>query len=149
MQKRIKRHWDPPHISKSADTEIQFTVDRDGAVSNGRVIQSSGDAGMDKAALDALKAASPLPKLPPTKEKSVEVQFHFVYNYNVGFDQTDTTSDGGSSKSTKTTKQDASAKSSKATKQDTPLKSSEQTKQDAPVKSSEATEQNGSAKSTK
>lgn len=161
IQKRIKRHWDPPHISKSADTEIQFTVDRDGAVSNGRVIQSSGDAGMDKAALDALKAASPLPKLPPAKEKSVEVQFHFVYNYNVGFDQTDTTSDGGSSKSTKATKQAASTKSSEATKQDTPLKSSEQTKrdaplksseqtkQDAPVKSSEATEQNGSAKSTK
>jgi len=81
IQTRIKRHWDPPQIHKSTNTSIQFTVDQKGQVSNAKIIESSGNADMDKAALDALKAASPMPKLPPTKDKSVEVQFHFAYNY--------------------------------------------------------------------
>ncbi len=120
IQARIKRHWEPPHINKTTDTAIQFTVDKDGIVSNGRVIESSGNAEMDKAALDALKAASPLPKLPPSNEKTVEVQFHFAYNYNTNGDPGDMMHDDESDKSVLSTKpkQAAPAKSKESAKHD-------------------------------
>ncbi|CAN5386848.1 hypothetical protein BH10CYA1_BH10CYA1_52470 [soil metagenome] len=117
IQNRIKRHWEPPHIHKSTDTAIQFTVDKNGNVSNAKVIESSGNADMDKAALDALKEASPMPKLPPTKEESVEVQFHFAYNYNVDGAPREATKQGGAAKSDESTKQADPAKSTESAKQ--------------------------------
>ncbi|HEY9731673.1 MAG TPA: TonB family protein [Drouetiella sp.] len=80
VQTRIKRHWQPPHLHKSSSTGVQFTVNQSGSVSNIRILQSSGDLGVDNAALAALKEASPFPKLPPKGEKSVEIEFHFDYH---------------------------------------------------------------------
>ena len=80
IQKRIRRHWHLPAMSKSNRARAQFTVDRDGQVSNAKVIESSGNVEVDKAAVSAILDAAPLPKLPPTKDKSVEVQFNFDYN---------------------------------------------------------------------
>lgn len=80
IEMRIKKHWHPPQIDRSSSTMVQFTVDKNGKVSNARVVESSGDERVNQAALDALKQASPFPKLPPTNEQSVEVQFHFDFH---------------------------------------------------------------------
>ncbi len=148
IQARIKRHWEPPHISKTTDTAIQFTVDKDGIVSNGRVIESSGNAEMDKAALDALKAAAPFPKLPPSDEKTVEVQFHFAYNYNDNGDPGDMVHDAESDKSVAPVKQVAPTKSADVSKQVAPTKSTDLPKQVAPSKSTELPKQVAPSKST-
>ncbi|MBS1953495.1 MAG: TonB family protein [Cyanobacteria bacterium SZAS-4] len=132
VEMRIKRHWEPPHISKTTNTAIQFTVDQDGIVSNGRITESSGNAEMDKAALDALKAASPFPKLPPTGEKAVEVQFHFAYNYKTEGDPGVMAHDDDLDKSVKTDKDPAPSKSTESAKQAAAAQSA---KQAAPNKS--------------
>jgi TonB family protein len=83
IEKRIRRHWQPPDMNQSNRARTQFTIDREGKISNARVIKSSGDDQVDKAAVAAIQEAAPLPKLPPTKDKSVEVQFNFAYNVHV------------------------------------------------------------------
>ena len=43
-----------------------FSIDRQGRLLESRITQSSGHEGLDKAALDLLKKASPMPALPDT-----------------------------------------------------------------------------------
>lgn len=92
VEARIKSHWEPPAVSKSMSVLVQFTLDRNGNMSKERILEPSGDEGMDKASLAALKAAAPFPKLPPGKDKTVEVQFRFQYNYGDPVKQQDNNS---------------------------------------------------------
>ncbi|RTL38854.1 MAG: TonB family protein [Candidatus Melainabacteria bacterium] len=80
VETRIKRNWHPPSMTKSMSVLVHFNLDKNGNMSNEKVVESSGDEQMDKAAIAALKAAAPFPKLPPGNEKPVEVQFRFQYN---------------------------------------------------------------------
>ena len=57
---------------------VVFTIKRDGSVSNVRISQRSGNAGLDFSALRAVEDAAPFPALPPqfTKtEADVELRF--------------------------------------------------------------------------
>jgi TonB family protein len=81
IQRRIKSYWEPPKKAASNSTMVHFVVDRDGIVSKVTASKSSGFPDVDQAAVKAVLDASPLPKLPPTKDKSVEVEFSFHYNY--------------------------------------------------------------------
>jgi len=44
--------------------ELVFQIDREGRLEMSRVTRSSGTPGLDEAALQMLKEASPFPKLP-------------------------------------------------------------------------------------
>ncbi|MCM1339294.1 MAG: TonB C-terminal domain-containing protein [Muribaculaceae bacterium] len=81
MQRRIKSNWNPPQDKFSRKVTLLYEIKKSGEVTNVSIVQSSGNKKMDKSAIKALEAASPLRPLPAEfKEDSVKVQFTFDYN---------------------------------------------------------------------
>jgi protein TonB len=67
----------------SGQVVVVFTVDRDGKVLDAAVKRSSGHGQLDKAGLDLIRLASPMPGLPTTIGKeilAIEVPIRFQYN---------------------------------------------------------------------
>jgi TonB family protein len=60
---------------------IIFTVVRDGASQDVRIVAGSGTESVDQAATSAVRAASPFPQLPADfTDDRIVVQFAFLYN---------------------------------------------------------------------
>lgn len=78
---RIKRFQRYPRGAKSRREEgvvgVNFVIDSSGAVISTRLSRSSGSSELDRAALDSLRRASPMPAPPPgIRSLSVPVQFN-------------------------------------------------------------------------
>jgi periplasmic protein TonB len=66
---------------KQGSVTIEFSVHQDGAVTDRKVVSSSGDLDLDEAALSAVSKASPFSPLPSTTKKDhLLLRFHFEYN---------------------------------------------------------------------
>lgn len=87
LQRRIKRHWQPPKSPHSHITVLTFQVLSDGTVSNLRVEHTCGSATEDNAAVQAVEDSAPLPPLPQGAPASVDIEFTFTYDV---FGHTDT-----------------------------------------------------------
>jgi TonB family protein len=85
MKERIYEKW-YELIPKSArlrqgSLAIEFSVQRDGSITERKVSASSGDADLDKAALSAIGKAAPFPPLPDSaKQDHVNLRLSFQYN---------------------------------------------------------------------
>jgi TonB family protein len=79
IKRRIKKHWQPINIVQS-DTVARFKVSPYGEISNIEIAKSSGSLVVDEAAREAVKAASPLPDLPPFEEEPLTFALTFHYN---------------------------------------------------------------------
>lgn len=80
LQKRIKRGWFPPKNTESLRGKVLFKVHHDGAVSNLRMITSTGLAAADLAMMKAVDNAAPFDTLPPGAPADVDIEFTFDYN---------------------------------------------------------------------
>lgn len=58
---------------------VVFTIKRDGSIAEPQIVESSGEAAADQAAMAALTAASPLEPLPLGAPKSVQIRYQFVW----------------------------------------------------------------------
>jgi periplasmic protein TonB len=68
-------------IQKAPRVYVTFDIERDGTVSNVGVQQSSGIPSLDRSALRAVQASSPLPQLPTDfRGSKVNVSFYFEYS---------------------------------------------------------------------
>jgi TonB family protein len=66
---------------KQGSVTIEFSVQRNGAITDQTVASGSGDIDLDKAALNAIREANPLSPLPSTtKTDHLVMRFHFQYN---------------------------------------------------------------------
>jgi TonB family protein len=78
---KVAKSWTaatPPALGKK--TVVLSTITRDGKVLEARVDTASGSEAWDKAALEAVKKASPLPPLPKSwPNSSLEVHWHFAF----------------------------------------------------------------------
>jgi TonB family protein len=66
-----------------SDLALEFTVARDGSVSNGKLSQPSSDSVLDQAALEALRRASPFQQLPQDysgESLALRVRLHYDPN---------------------------------------------------------------------
>jgi TonB family protein len=79
MFTKINQHWQrTPVQGKNVHTIIQFTIQRDGTVTDVEVEHSSGVRLLDRNAMRAVMLASPLPPLPnsfPRDQQRVHLQF--------------------------------------------------------------------------
>lgn len=81
---QIQRTWQSTasrlnHGSKPAETRIGFAILRDGSIQEAAIVSSSGDAVLDKLALDALNSSSPAPDLPTVPSNVLKVTAIFDY----------------------------------------------------------------------
>ncbi|MBS1953789.1 MAG: TonB family protein [Cyanobacteria bacterium SZAS-4] len=77
MKKDIQAKWKPPKGIEQRRVSVTFSINRDGSIDNGTVVESSGVDAIDKSALDALHDASPIDPLPKGAPKSVDIRYRF------------------------------------------------------------------------
>lgn len=81
VQQRIKANWNPPTQQVSNSTILLFKVGKNGELLQTNIKRSSGDEGVDKAAIEALEKAIPFKKFPDgTPLQNVDIEFSFDYN---------------------------------------------------------------------
>jgi protein TonB len=59
------QHWQTAGLSQVSPALVSFTIRRDGSVTGVRILQSSGNQGMDLSVQRAIMDAAPFPPLPP------------------------------------------------------------------------------------
>lgn len=77
MKKSIQAKWQPPRGIAQKTIVAVFSIQRNGTIAEADIVESSGDAGIDQAALKALKDASPLAPLPKGAPGHVQVRYKF------------------------------------------------------------------------
>ncbi|RMH22076.1 MAG: TonB C-terminal domain-containing protein [Acidobacteria bacterium] len=66
----LSQNWVRPRLAKRIDVaRIYFRIHRDGSISDLQLVQSSGSEIFDQAALRAVEASAPLPRLPSGYKK--------------------------------------------------------------------------------
>lgn len=84
----VQIHWEGvipesarPPANKSGTVTIELAVLKDGRVQDMKLVKSSGDTELDKAAWHGITDAIPLPKLPPGfKGDHLQLRCKFLYN---------------------------------------------------------------------
>jgi len=79
MKQQIQAKWQPPKGMENRKIAVVFTIKRDGSIAEPQIVESSGEAAADQAAMAALTAASPLEPLPLGAPKSVQIRYQFVW----------------------------------------------------------------------
>ena len=71
LRRTVQDHWDPlipevakPPVMKQGRVVIEFAILKNGGITGMKLISSSGDVALDRAAIGALTYADPLPVLP-------------------------------------------------------------------------------------
>jgi periplasmic protein TonB len=82
VRNRISSNWllstISPNLLNAPRVYVDFDINRDGSISNAKITQSSGIPEVDRSALRAVLASSPLAALPPGYSGSkVSVEFYF------------------------------------------------------------------------
>ncbi|MBI5173755.1 MAG: TonB family protein [Candidatus Melainabacteria bacterium] len=77
MKKAIQAKWQPPKGIAQKTIVAVFSIQRNGNIVEADIVESSGDAGIDQAAMKALKDASPLAPLPKGAPAHVQVRYKF------------------------------------------------------------------------
>jgi TonB family protein len=84
----VQTHWDPlipesamPPVMKKGVVVIEFAITKNGEVKGMKLISSSGDVALDRAAWGAITAAIPLPDLPTVFSGDyLQIRARFYYN---------------------------------------------------------------------
>jgi len=77
LNRRIKAAWLPPSGFESKRITVLFKLNKGGELSHLVVLQSSGEDSADKAALEAVKQATPFKPLPKGAPDEVDITFTF------------------------------------------------------------------------
>ena len=72
----LRKHWHPQPSRAPVKITLSWTVDKNGQVSNVKVLHPGCDPEQAQLAIEALKRASPLPP-PPATIKNLDLQFTF------------------------------------------------------------------------
>jgi TonB family protein len=79
MLQLIGANWLKPEVPDGTATVVGFRIQRDGRISDVRIISASGLGVYDRAAVRAIYAANPLPPLPPEfrgENLGIHLRFH-------------------------------------------------------------------------
>lgn len=79
---QIEQNWQDVSVTSSRQATVRFVVDRSGNVINVELVESSGLAATDDAAIAAIQAAAPFNPLPDLYEAET-LAIRFTFNYEV------------------------------------------------------------------
>ena len=77
------RSYPKPHASVSCEdgAVITFTITKNGGISDIKIVANSGAIPLDRAAVGAIQASNPFPRLPDDYDDDhIVLQFTFLYN---------------------------------------------------------------------
>ncbi len=77
MKRQIQSKWTPPKGMLEKRVVSVFSIRRNGNIEDPTIVESSGTEAVDQSALAALKAASPLPKLPAGAPQFIQIRYQF------------------------------------------------------------------------
>lgn len=80
MKRLIQSKWTPPKGMQEKHVVSVFTIRRNGTIEDPTIVESSGTQSVDESAMAALKAASPLPKLPAGSPQFIQIRYKFDWN---------------------------------------------------------------------
>ncbi|MCC7528040.1 MAG: TonB C-terminal domain-containing protein [Candidatus Melainabacteria bacterium] len=80
MKRLIQSKWTPPKGMQEKHVVSVFTIRRNGTIEDPTIVESSGTESVDESAMAALKAASPLPKLPAGSPQFIQIRYKFDWN---------------------------------------------------------------------
>ncbi len=82
VERRISARWSPPDIFHEQDqmmAVVMFPIMRDGSLGDARVVESSGSAHFDQAALRSVRLSAPFPPFPDEmKEPRADIRVTFT-----------------------------------------------------------------------
>lgn len=79
MKKDIQAKWKPPKGFDAQKVVTVFSIKKDGTIANASIADGSGVETVDKSALEALEAASPLDPLPTGSPPYVQMRYVFEW----------------------------------------------------------------------
>jgi TonB family protein len=79
-KKYIGSKWQPVKGFEDRNVVAVFTVKQNGKIEDERIMEESGSQVADQSALNALKAASPLPPLPKGAPESIQIRYVFSWH---------------------------------------------------------------------
>jgi len=79
IKKDIRDKWQPVKGFADRHVTVVFTVRQNGVIEDAKIIEGSGSQEVDKSALDALKAASPLSPLPKGAPEFIQIRYVFTW----------------------------------------------------------------------
>ena len=89
MTRKLSRAWKYPEKAKDAGEQgivlLKISINSDGSVSQANIINSSGSAILDEAALLATKSAAPFGQLPATDLTQLHIFIKFLYELKYDF----------------------------------------------------------------
>ena len=77
----IRNHWNPPSNSLAKDVKVRFKILNNGQLDSYEILNSSGVTEVDKAAVQALKSASPFKPFPQEIDNTF-VNVTYIFNVN-------------------------------------------------------------------
>jgi TonB family protein len=77
IQESISKNWTPASGSDAKETNIGFTMSREGRVSNLKVEKGDPSGDFEKAAIKAIESAAPFPAAPPSAPETVRFVIWF------------------------------------------------------------------------
>ena len=80
MQMAIKKRWHPPLNAPNATVLVEYTILKNGEITNVQILQSSKNDKLDKSAIDAIKRTK-LPPFPDQIDRD-SVTTYFTFNKN-------------------------------------------------------------------
>ncbi len=83
IRRRVRRNWNPSQPSQNRHTILAFAIQRNGQITDLRIIQSSGSKTSDSESLEAVQKSAPFAALPPNfPRQQLKVQFNFNIFFN-------------------------------------------------------------------
>lgn len=82
IKNKVDNRWSQPVVhNKTKQALIEFTINRNGGISNVRVADTSGDNYFDQSALRAVTLSTPFPPLPRGfKGDTLKVNYRFIFS---------------------------------------------------------------------
>ncbi|MBX9670791.1 MAG: TonB C-terminal domain-containing protein [Candidatus Obscuribacterales bacterium] len=77
MKRDIQAKWKPPKGFNEQRVIAVFSIKKDGTIANASIVDGSGSEPVDKSAMEALEAASPLDPLPQGSPPYVQIRYQF------------------------------------------------------------------------
>ena len=71
LQQQISQEWNPLSSDRAGEVTVEFSIQRDGSISELKIQQSSGDSDVDAATLETIRAAVPFDPLPPSYQPGI------------------------------------------------------------------------------